>query len=97
MNKSEMAEKLARKADLSQAKALEIVNTIFDTKPGSGIIAVELDAGGKVQPPGFGVFGTKSRAERQGRNPATGATITIAAKKYPFFKPGKGLKDRIAE
>ena len=57
MNKSEMAEKLARKCDLSQAKALEIVNTIFDTKPGGGIIAVELDAGGKVQLPGFGVFG----------------------------------------
>ena len=50
-----------------------------------------------VQLPGFGVFGTKSRAARQGRNPATGATITIPAKKYPFFKPGKGLKDRIAE
>ncbi|TNF71349.1 MAG: HU family DNA-binding protein [Acidobacteria bacterium] len=97
MNKSEMAEKLARKCDLSQAKALEIVNTMFGTKPGEGIIAIELDAGGKVQLPGFGVFGTKSRAARQGRNPATGATIMIAAKKYPFFKPGKGLKDRIAE
>ena len=97
MNKSEMAEKLARKCDLSQAKALDIVNTIFDTKSGSGIIAVELDMGGKVQIPGFGVFGTKQRAARQGRNPATGATIQIAAKKYPYFKPGKGLKDRVAQ
>ena len=97
MNKTEMAEKLAKKCDLSQAKALEIVSTIFDTKAGTGIIAVELDAGGKVQIPGFGTFGTKFRAARQGRNPATGATIMIAAKKYPFFKPGKGLKDRVAE
>ena len=97
MNKTEMAEKLAKKCDLSQAKALEVVSTIFDTKAGSGIIATELDAGGKIQIPGFGTFGTKHRAARQGRNPATGATIMIAAKKYPFFKPGKGLKDRVAE
>ncbi len=97
MNKTEMAEKLASKCDLSQAKALEIVSMIFDTKPGTGIIAVELDGGGKVQIPGFGTFGTKSRAARQGRNPATGQTIMIAAKNYPFFKPGKGLKDRVAE
>ena len=97
MNKTEMAAKLAAKCDLSQAKALDIVNTIFDTKPGHGIIATTLDAGGKVQLPGFGTFGSKSRAGRQGRNPATGATIWIAPKKYPFFKPGKGLKDRVAE
>ncbi len=97
MNKTEMAEKLAKKCDLSQAKALEVVSTIFDTKAGSGIIAIELDAGGKIQIPGFGTFGTKHRAARQGRNPATGATIMIEAKQYPFFKPGKGLKDRVAE
>ena len=97
MNKTEMAEKLAKKCDLSQAKAQEIVNCIFDTKAGSGIIAIELDAGGKVQIPGFGTFGSKSRAARKGRNPATGQEITIAAKKYPFFKPGKGLKDRVAD
>ena len=97
MNKSEMAEKLAAKCDISQAKAAEIINCIFDTKPGHGIIATELDAGRKVQIPGFGTFGTKRRAARQGRNPATGETITIAAKKYPFFKAGKGLKDRVAD
>jgi DNA-binding protein HU-beta len=97
MNKTEMAEKLAKKCELTQAKALEIVNTIFDTKPGHGIIAVELDAGRRVQIPGFGSFDTKWRKAREGRNPATGATITIAGKKYPTFKAGKGLKDRVAE
>ncbi len=97
MNKKELAEKLARKCDLSKSKAQEVVATIFDTKPGHGIIAVELDAGREVQILGFGTFGTKRRSARQGRNPATGATITIAAKKYPFFKAGKGLKDRVAE
>ena len=61
------------------------------------VSAVELDAGNKVSIPGFGTFGTKYRAQRQGRNPATGATITIAGKTYPFFKAGKGLKDRVAD
>ncbi len=97
MKKSDMAAKLATKADLSQAKAAEIINCIFSTTSGEGIIAVELDAGRKVQITGFGTFGTKDRAARQGRNPATGETITIAAKKYPYFKAGKGLKDRVAE
>ena len=97
MNKSEMAAKLASTCDLTQAKAAEVINAIFDTKPGSGIIAIELDAGRKVSLPGFGNFGTKYRSERMGRNPATGATITIAGKTYPFFKAGKGLKDRVAE
>ncbi len=97
MNKTEMAEKLAHKCDLPKAKAQEIISCIFDTAPGTGIIAIELDAGRKVQIPGFGTFGTKDRAARQGRNPATGETITIAAKKYPFFKAGKGLKDRVAD
>lgn len=97
MNKTEMADKLAKKCDISQSKALECVNEIFDTKPGSGIIAVELDAGNKVQIAGFGSFDTKHRSARQGRNPATGETITIAAKKYATFKAAKGLKDRVAD
>ncbi len=96
MNKSEMAEKLAHKCDISQAKAAEIVSCIFDTKDGHGIIAVELDAGRDVSIAGFGKFETRRRAARMGRNPATGAAIHIPAKKYPAFKAGKGLKDRVA-
>ena len=95
MNKSDMADKLAAKCDLSKAKALEVISCIFDTDPGNGVIAIELDAGNKVSIPGFGTFATKHRASRKGRNPATGAEITIAAKTYPTFKPGKGLKDRV--
>ncbi len=97
MNKSELAEKLARKCDISQTKASEIVGVIFETKPGHGIIATALDAGGKVQLAGFGTFGTKRRAARKGRNPATGKEIHIPEKKYVTFKPGKGLKDRVAD
>lgn len=97
MNKSDMAEKLARTCDISQAKAAEVVNAIFETKPGKGIIAIELDADREVTIAGFGKFETRRRSARTGRNPATGATIQIAAKKYPAFKAGKGLKDRVAE
>ena len=97
MNKSEMADKLAGKADVSKAKAAEIIDHIFSTKDGEGIIAVELDAGRKVNITGFGSFTTKSRAARTGRNPATGETIQIPAKKYAHFSAAKGLKDRVAD
>ena len=95
MNKTEMAEKLAKKCDLSRAKAIDVVNAIFDTKAGHGIIAIELDAGRKVGITGFGTFATKHRPARTGRNPATGKEIQLAAKTYPTFKAGKGLKDRV--
>ncbi len=96
MNKTEMADKLAKKADISKAKAAEIIDIIFSTKPGEGIIATELDAGGKVNITGFGTFSLRYRSERQGRNPATGETITIPARKYAHFSASKGLKDRVA-
>lgn len=97
MNKSEMADKLARKADISKAQASDIIDHIFSTKDREGIIAGELDAGGKVNITGFGNFSVKSRSARQGRNPATGETITIPARKYAHFSASKGLKDRVAE
>jgi len=97
MNKTEMTERLAKRCDLSKAKAAEVLTAIFDTDPGQGIIAVELDAGRKVAIAGFGTFDTKHRSQRTGRNPATGATILLPAKTYPTFKAGKGLKDRVAK
>ena len=97
MNKSQMAEKLAAKCEISQTKALEVINCIFDTRPGHGIIAIELDADRDVSIAGFGKFETRRRSARMGRNPATGEAIQIEAKKYPAFKAGKGLKDRVAE
>ena len=92
MNKSEMADKLASKADISKGQAAEIIDIIFSTKDGEGIIAVELDAGRKVNITGFGNFSTKDRAARQGRNPATGETIMIPAKKYAHFSAAKVFK-----
>lgn len=95
MTKKEMAAKLAGKCELTQSKALEVVNAIFETKDGTGIIAVELDAGRKVTLPGFGTFATRHAKARTGLNPKTREPIEIAARTVPTFKAGKGLKDRV--
>ncbi|MDP6933451.1 MAG: HU family DNA-binding protein [Myxococcota bacterium] len=97
MNKKDMAAKLANKTGLTQAKSIEVLNAIFSADPGEGIIAVELDGGGKVTIPGFGTFGTKNRAARLGTNPSTGAKIQISEKNYAYFKAGKTLRDRVAK
>lgn len=97
MGKKELAAKLAKTTGLSQAKAEEVVTALFDARKGKGLIAVELDAGRKVTIPGFGTFGTRQRAARKGTNPATGAKVNIPKKKYPFFRAGSTLKERVAK
>ncbi len=94
MNKAELAKKLAHRSGLTQALSGELVEIIF--KPVMGIVADELDAGGKVSIAGFGVFETRERSARTGRNPRTGEAIEIAAKRYPAFKAAKPLKDRLS-
>jgi DNA-binding protein HU-beta len=95
MNKTELITKLAKKAGITQAKAGEAVDAIFNAA--RGLIAVELGAGRRVTLPGFGGFSVRWRAARQGRNPATGATLRIPSRAYPAFKVGKTLKERIAK
>ena len=95
MNKTEMAMKLAKKTGLSQGKAADVLEALFSAQPRKGIIATALDAGEKVTIPGFGTFATKQRGARQGRNPATGQTITIPKKNYVHFKTGKTLRERV--
>ena len=97
MNKTDMAQTLAKKTGLTQSAAQDVVDAIFSTESGEGVIAAELDAGNKVTISGFGTFSTKSRAARKGRNPATGAEISIPARKYAHFSPAKGLKDRVSD
>ena len=94
MNKSEMARKLAARSGLTQAQSADVLEAVFS--PVNGVIADELDAGGKVSIGGFGNFEARERAARAGRNPRTGEAITIAAKRYPAFKAAKSLKDRVS-
>ena len=89
MNKTEIITALAEKAELSKKDA-EKALTAF-----TNIVADTLVDGDKVSITGFGTFEVVERAERQGRNPATGDTITIPASKSPKFKAGKSLKDAV--
>lgn len=58
-------------------------------------VAQALAQGGRVELRGFGAFSVRSRDARTGRNPRTGAPVTVAAKKVPFFKPGKELRLKV--
>jgi len=89
MNKTQLIDVVALKADLKKKDAEAAVNAITEA------IAEALKAGDKVQLVGFGTFEVKERAAREGRNPKTGETITIAASKHPAFSAGKALKDAV--
>ncbi len=95
MTKEAFAEKLANKCDLSKSKALEVIDCIFSTKAGEGIIAVELDAGRDFGVVGFGTWKTRRSKARKGRNPHTGEELMIAPRTVVSFKPGQGLKERV--
>lgn len=89
MNKTELISAMAEKAEISKKDAEKALNAF------TNIVADTLVDGDKVSITGFGTFEVVERAERQGRNPATGETITIAASKSPKFKAGKALKDAV--
>lgn len=95
MNKTEMVSALAKQTDITQAKAAEVVDAIFSTVAGGGLIASELRNGGEVSIGNFGKFEARERAARMGRNPATGESIQIAASRTPAFKAARSLKDAI--
>ena len=94
MNKSELVQQLANRADLSRAEATRAVDALFSAE--SGIIAESLRSGDKVQITGFGSFEPKKREARKGRNPRTGKEINIAASTSAAFRIGKRLKDALS-
>lgn len=89
MTKAEMVKAVAEAAGITQAAAEKAIATTFDT-----ILAGAL-GGEKISIQGFGTFDLKESAEREGRNPATGAALTIAAKKTLRFKFSKATEDKI--
>ena len=86
-----MIEKVAAKAELGKAEVAIAVDSVLD------LIADALRSNERVDLRGFGSFVVKERKERQGRNPRTGETITIAAKRDASFKPGKELTEKLAQ
>ena len=91
MNKAELINAAAEKADLSKKDTEAAINAAIE------VISAALADGDKVQLVGFGAFEVKKRAERIGRNPKTKESIKIPASKVPVFKAGKALKDAVAE
>lgn len=90
MNKAELIEKVEKRAECcTKAEAQRAVDAVIDT------IKEELKKGGEVAIGGFGTFLVRQRAARKARNPKTGETIQVPAKKVPKFRAGKGLKEAV--
>ena len=89
MSKTELVAAIAEKTGLTKKDSEAAVNAFI------GTITEQLKKGEKVQLIGFGTFEVSERAARTGRNPQTGADMTIAASKAPKFKAGKALKDSL--
>lgn len=89
MNKTDLINAVAEKAELSKKDSTTVVNAVIET------IAEALANKEKVQLIGFGTFETRERAARKGRNPQDGTEIDIPATTVPAFKPGKALKDAV--
>ncbi|WP_068091080.1 MULTISPECIES: HU family DNA-binding protein [Novosphingobium] len=89
MNNSDLADKLAADHGTTKADARKLVDSVF------AAIADAAAAGEEISLNGFGKFKVKETAEREGRNPATGAAMTIAAAKKLTFTPAKAVKDKL--
>lgn len=89
MTKADLIEEVSRFAELTRKDSEVIVETIFDS------VVRALRSGDKIEIRGFGSFRTRQRKPRVGRNPKTGDRVDVPAKKIPFFKPSKELKDMV--
>jgi integration host factor subunit beta len=87
MTKADLVEEVIRATELPRKDSEVVVETVFES------IIQALQTGDKIEIRGFGSFRTRERRGRTGRNPKTGAKVDVPAKKIPFFKPSKELKD----
>ena len=90
MNKTELIKEIAGRTTVSQEQTGKMIEALL------AVVQETLADGDSVQLVGFGTFTVAERSERVGRNPKTGAAITIPAKKGVKFKPGKVLSDAVA-
>ncbi len=89
MTKAELVEKVANEINLTKKQTEVVVNTVFQS------ITESLSQGNKVELRGFGSFRIRDRNARVGRNPKSGAKVEVPAKRVPFFKAGKELRDLV--
>lgn len=89
MTKAELIEEVSRVVEMTRKDSEVIVEAIFDS------VVRALRGNDKIEIRGFGSFRTRQRQPRVGRNPKTGARVDVPAKRIPFFKPSKELKDLV--
>jgi integration host factor subunit beta len=89
MTKAELIEEVSRVVEMTRRESEFIVEAIFDS------IVKSLRQGDKIEIRGFGSFRSRQRQPRIGRNPKTGARVEVPAKRIPYFKPSKELKDLV--
>ena len=89
MTKADLVEEVARVTQLTRKDSEVIVDTLFES------VIKALKAGDKLEVRGFGSFRVRQRNARVGRNPKTGEKVEVPAKRVPYFKPSKELKDLI--
>ena len=87
MTKAELVEEVSGKTGLPKKQAEIVVNTVFES------IVETLKTGEKIELRGFGSFLIRQRDSRMGRNPKTGEKVDVPAKRIPYFKPGKELRE----
>jgi integration host factor subunit beta len=91
MTKADLTDKISGLTGIAHKDAVIVVATVFDN------VARALITGDKVEIRGFGSFRTRQRRPRVGRNPKTGERVEVPAKKIPFFRPSKELKDLVSK
>ena len=90
MIRSELLAAMAEEnPDLRPEEVEQVVDIFFEE------LAQRLAEGGRVELRGFGAFSTRERQARQGRNPRTGETVEVPAKRVPYFKPGKDMREKL--
>ncbi len=89
MTKADLIEEVSRVVEFTRKESEVIVEAIFDS------VVKSLREGDKIEIRGFGSFRTRQRQSRVGRNPKTGARVDVPAKRIPYFKPSKELKDLV--
>ncbi len=89
MTKADLIEEVSRVVEFTRKESEVIVEAIFDS------VVKSLREGDKIEIRGFGSFRTRQRQSRIGRNPKTGARVDVPAKRIPYFKPSKELKDLV--
>jgi integration host factor subunit beta len=89
MTKADLIDRVVSLGDLTRRDGEVIVETLFDA------VVEALKANDKVEVRGFGSFRTRQRNPRTGRNPKTGASVAVPAKRVPYFKPSKELRDLV--